>query len=190
MAQLFQFNQFFYWLALSAWLGGTAFIMIIVPVVFRTVREYDPTLPTVLSVNLDGAHASLLATTIVVNLFAMLVRVELAAAAIMLATLAGQWAWLGTAQVSLSIIRTLLFCGAVAVLLYEWRVVLPRVQQYRKEYIDKADEPEPALAARQQFEANYRENITLLIIRLVFILALVPLSTLVSISTPITFIAR
>ena len=56
MAQLFQFNQFLYWLALSAWLGGTAFIMIIVPVVFRTVREYDPTLPTVLSVNLDGAH--------------------------------------------------------------------------------------------------------------------------------------
>jgi len=188
MAQLFQFNQFLYWLALSAWLGGTAFIMIIVPVVFRTVREYDPTLPTVLSVNLDGAHSSLLATTIIVNLFSTLVRVELTAAAVLIATLAGQWAVLGSNQVTLSIIRTCLLFGATGVLVYEWRVVLPRVAQYRKEYIDKADEPEPALAARKQFDESYRENITLLIVRLVFILALVPLSTMISTAT--TLVAR
>jgi hypothetical protein len=188
MSQFFPINQFFYWLALCAWLGGAAFVTIAIPVVFRTVRENDPTLPTVLSVNLDGAHSSLLATTIILNLFSTLVRVELVSAGVLAATIAAQWAMLGNSQVVISLSRSGLFGGAVVILLYDWRLVLPRVWRYRKEYVDKADEPEQAKAAREQFERNYRESVTLLMVRVVLVSALVWFSTMISTST--TLVAR
>lgn len=180
MAALFPIIQLFYWLALSTWLGGVAFTAFAIPVISRTVRENDPTLPTVLSVNLDGAHASLLATTIVVNLLATLVRVELACAGVLLMTIGGQWAVLGADRFSISMVRTCLFIAATVALLYDWRLVTPRVGRFRKEYIDRADEPEAAKAAREQFERHYRESLTLLMIQLVLLSGLVLFSTMIS----------
>jgi hypothetical protein len=66
--------QILYWLALSTWFGGVLFVALSAPVIFRTVREQNPLLPTVLSVNLEGQHGTLLAGSIVGNLLTMLLR--------------------------------------------------------------------------------------------------------------------
>src|SRR5579871_6169371 len=90
-AMAFPFVQIFYWLALATWFGGVLFISVAAPVIFRTVRESDPTLPTVLSVNLEGQHATLLAGSIVANLLATMMRVQLACAALLVLAFVGQW---------------------------------------------------------------------------------------------------
>ena len=180
MSTAFFIIQFFYWLSLSAWLGAVAFIAMAIPVIFRTVRENDPTLPTVLSVNLDGAHASLLATTIIVNLLATLVRVELACAGVLLLTILGQWATLGSSHLPISVVRTCLFALAVAGALYDWRLVSPRIAKYRSEYIENADDPELAKAAREQFERHYRESLTVLLLLLIVLSLLVLFSGMIS----------
>jgi hypothetical protein len=180
MATLFLIIQLFYWLSLSTWLGSVAFIAISIPVITRTIRENDPTLPTVLSVNLDGAHSSLLTTTVVVNLLSVLVRIELACLSILLLTLAGQWAALGSDRMIITVIRSCLLAAAGGVAAYDWRAVSPRVARYRKEYIDRADEPEAAKAARDQFERHYRESLTLLMLQAFILSGLVLFSTMIS----------
>ena len=87
---LFEVVQIVYWLALSTWFGGVLFIAIAAPVIFRTVRESDPLLPTVLSVNLEGQHSTLLAGSIVSNLLSVLTRVQLGCAAAVLITMGVQ----------------------------------------------------------------------------------------------------
>src|SRR6476646_1861799 len=87
----FTLNQILYWLALATWFGGVLFIAIAAPIIFRTVRESDPMLPTVLSVNLEGQHGTLLAGSIVANLLAALVRIELACAAAAGVAIVAQW---------------------------------------------------------------------------------------------------
>ena len=42
-----------YWVALATWFGSAAFVAVAAPIIFRVIRESDPTLPGVLSVNLD-----------------------------------------------------------------------------------------------------------------------------------------
>jgi hypothetical protein len=54
-----------YWLSLSTWFGAAVFVAVAAPSIIRTVRENDPLLPTVLSVNLEGQHGTLLAGSIV-----------------------------------------------------------------------------------------------------------------------------
>ena len=39
-----------WWMALSTWFGGVLFVAVAAPIIFRTVRDNDPLLPTVLSV--------------------------------------------------------------------------------------------------------------------------------------------
>src|SRR3954468_22902191 len=90
-SDLFQLVQIAYWLALATWFGGVLFIAMAAPVIFRTVRENDPTLPMVLAVNLEGQHSSVRAGTIVSNLIAQLIRVELACAGGLAIALAAQW---------------------------------------------------------------------------------------------------
>src|SRR5262245_43161178 len=88
---MFQAIQVAYWLALSTWFGGVLFIAIAAPIIFRTVRDADPTLPKVLSVNLESQHSSLLAGTIVTNLMEMLTRIHMLCAAVLLLSIIGQW---------------------------------------------------------------------------------------------------
>ena len=179
---LFHFVQILYWLALSTWFGGVLFIAVAAPIIFRTVRESDPLLPTVLSVNLEGQHGTLLAGSIVANLLGTLIRVELACAAVLLVAILGQWFMipLNFQSVVFAILRSALFAAAVAVVVYDWRVVWPKVWKYRQEYIDHADEPEVANPAKDQFDRYHKESVTLLTIVLFLLLGIVLFSAAIT----------
>jgi len=173
---VYQFVQIVYWLALATWFGGVLFIAMAAPVIFRTVRESDPLLPTVLSVNLEGQHSTLLAGSIVVNLIAVLRRIELICVVAILATMAVQlgegWQdWFG------AIPRVALFVAAAVLSMYDRRVVWPRIEKHRREYIEHADEPEVANPARRQFDRYHRESVLLLKIILALLLGMIVLST-------------
>ena len=180
---LFHFVQILYWLALSTWFGGVLFIAVAAPIIFRTVRESDPLLPTVLSVNLEGQHGTLLAGSIVANLLGTLIRVELACAAALLVAILGQWLLipLNNFQALLfAILRSTLFVAAVVVVVYDWRVVWPKVWKYRQEYIDHADEPEVANPAKDQFDRYHKESVTLLTVVLFLLLGIVLFSAAIT----------
>jgi hypothetical protein len=127
---MLHFVQIVYWLALSTWFGGVLFVALSAPVIFNTVRENNPVLPTVLSVNLENQHATLLAGSIVGNLLERLTRIEYACAAALLLTLAAQWALIrplaGGNFVS-ALLRSALFVGAVGMIVYHARVLWPRM---------------------------------------------------------------
>ncbi len=183
MTPAFTIVQIFYWLALATWFGGVMFVTVAAPIIFRTIRESDPTLPTVLSVNLEGQHGTLLAGSIVANLLAVLVRVQLICAAVLVVCLIAQWILL--TQLGLLILRTCLIVIAGGLLLYDWRVVTPGIFRLRQEYIDHADEPEIANPAKDQFDHYHRESITVLMVQLFALLGLVLFSA--GISTAHTF---
>lgn len=161
---MFAAVQIAYWLALSTWFGGVLFVAVAAPVVFRIVRDADPTLPKVLSVNLDGQHAMLLAGSIIGEILATLTRVQLICAGVLAAALIGQWVLtLPTgANLIAPLLRTLLFLAAAALLIYEWRFIWPRVVEHRQTYIDHADEPDIANPAKDQFDAAHQESVVVL----------------------------
>ena len=168
--------QIFYWLALSTWFGGVLFIALSAPVILRTIREANPVLPNVLSVNLDKQHSSLLSGTIVANLLGMLARVQFVAAAALLVVLAAQWFVINvesTQRLLAAIVRCSLYAAAVILLVYDRRFVWPRIWASRQRYIDHADEPEVANAAREQFDKYHRESVTLLSIVLFLLLGMI-----------------
>ena len=88
---LFQVVQIVYWLALSTWFGGVLFVAMSAPVIFRIVRQNSPILPTVLSVNLENQHGTLLAGSIVAELLAMLLRTEFVCVAALFISMIAQW---------------------------------------------------------------------------------------------------
>src|SRR5205809_4171961 len=96
------------------------------PVILRTVRENNPILPTVLSVNLEGQHGTLLAGSIVANLLRVLVKVELGCAAALAVALVGQWLVINPGVFwVVHLLRTALFLAAVGLVVYDWRGVGP-----------------------------------------------------------------
>src|SRR5262245_26526350 len=119
---MFQLIQVLYWLGLSTWFGGVLFIAVAAPVIFRTIRDADPTLPKVLSVNLEKQHSTLLAGSIVANLLELLARVQLACAAVVFVTLGLQWFFINRSGYPLiaAILRTSMFFAAVGLVLYDW----------------------------------------------------------------------
>jgi hypothetical protein len=161
---MFQAIQIAYWLALSTWFGGVLFIAIAAPIIFRTVQEADPTLPKVLSVNLEGQHATLLAGTIVANLLQILSRIQLVCAAVLLVVIIGQWFFVDRTprMIVMPIVRSALFLAATGMLIYDWRIVWPRIQKFRQEYIDHADEPDIANPAKEQFDRYHQESVNIL----------------------------
>ena len=171
----FALLQIIYWIALATWFGGVLFIAIAAPIIFKTVKETNPIIPSVLAVNLEGQHGNLLAGTIVSNLIMILVRIELICAGGILIGLIGQWRlsdiegqnWI------LPMLRSAMFIGAVGFVLFDWLLVWPRIRQYRDEYIEHADEPEIANPANDEFNRFQRESELLLRIRLGLLLALI-----------------
>src|SRR5579871_6599423 len=135
MTAVYEFIQIAYWLALSTWFGGLLFLALGWLVIYSTVKEANPVLPDVLSVNLEGQHGSLLAGTIVANLIARFTRVQLICAAVLLVTMAVQFIqhWQDVAG---ALPRLILFVVAVSTLIYDWRVIAPKIQQSRKEYLE------------------------------------------------------
>ena len=171
----FSLLQIVYWIALATWFGGVLFIAVAAPVIFRTVKEHNPILPTVLSVNLEGQHGSLLAGTIVANLIAHLVRIELLCAATLLVALVGQWFVTDTRGDNFlpPLLRSAMYLAALGFALYDWRVVWPKIRLFRDQYIAHADEPDVANPANDEFNRYQHESELLLRIRLALLLALV-----------------
>jgi hypothetical protein len=171
-----QIVQIAYWLALSTWFGGVLFIAMAAPVIFRTIRDDNPLLPHVLSVNLEDQHATLLAGSVVGNLLRMLMRAQLVCAAIILLALIGQWFLINlrdTGQLITAIVRSSLFLAAVVLAIYHWRIVDARLWRYRQEYLDNADDPERANPAKDQFDRYHKESVTVLSMILFALLGLI-----------------
>ena len=173
--------QTIYWLALSIWLGGVLFVAIAAPIIHRTIRESNPILPNVLSVNLENEHGSLLAGSIVGNLLRMLSSVQFWCAAVMMLMLIGQWFLMLRAPQNIlhGVIRSSLFVGAVVLAAYDRWVVSPKVWRYRQEYIDHADQPEIANPAKDQFDRYHRESVRVLFVTLAFLSLIVVFSSMV-----------
>ena len=172
---LFDFVQIVYWLALATWFGGVLFIALAAPIILRTVSESDPTLPTVLSVNLEGQHATLLGGMVISNLIRMLLRIEIGCAIALGITLVAQWA-MRAQDWPTELLRTAMFVAAVVLILYDWLLVWPRITQHRQQYIDHADEPEVANPAREQFNRYQRESLLLLMFVVALLLGMIVFS--------------
>ena len=174
-ADWFQLVQIVYWLALSTWFGGVLFVALAAPVVFRTVRDNNPVLPHVLSVNLEGQHATLLAGSIMGNLLARLARFQLACAAALLAAMVAHLflANLDGANHTGAIIRTALLLAAGGVVLYDGWVVWPQLWRHRQEFIEHADEPDVANPAKDEFDRGQRRSVTLLMAVLFLLLGVI-----------------
>src|SRR5215467_9754674 len=80
-----------YWLALAVWFGAALFLTVSPRIILRTVRESNPVLTNVLSVNLEGQHATLLTGSIVARLMNVVGPIELGCAGALLVAIAAQW---------------------------------------------------------------------------------------------------
>ena len=169
-----------YWLALSAWFGAALFVTLAAPVVFRVVGEADPTLPTVLSVNLEAQHGNLLAGRIVAGFLQQLARIEVAASVTLAACLAAEWIYvaLDGRDAVLPLLRTALLVAAASFALYGSRGVRPRAELARQEYVDHADDPDVANAAIDRFDALHGESVLFLQLTLFALLGLVTFSAI------------
>lgn len=161
---LFQLVMIVYWLALATWFGGVLFVALAAPVIFKTVREANPLLPGVLSVNLDGQHGTLLAGSIVGNLLNRLAQIEIGCAAVLLLTLIIQPFTVDIRESNLTayILRFALAAVAAAVVAYDRWVLWPRIWKQRQEYLDHADEPDVANPAKDEFDRLHRQSVTML----------------------------
>ncbi len=182
MLNLFQFLQTVFWVGLSTWFGMGLFIAIAAPIIFRVTREHDPTLPLVLSVNLDQQHSTLLASSIVARLMQSMTRVALVCVIAVFVGLLGHWLIVRPSGNSLlqAGIRTALFLLATIVLIYDWRIVSPKLFAFRATYIEQADNPEIANHAKDQFDRLGRENVNMLFLQTLLLLGLILFSANVS----------
>jgi len=179
---LFMLVQTVYWIALSVWFGGLLFVSIIWPIIYRTIAEADPTLPTVLSVNLEKSHGSLLAGNIVANILRLFSTIQLGAAGAVLLTLLAQWGVMDLSQRNKlhAIIRAVMFIGATAIALYERYAIWPKLMQHRQEFLDHADEPDIANPARDQFDKYQHEEMRLLFFQIILLSLMMIFSAVVT----------
>ena len=191
---LFIVVQIFFWMALSTWFGAVLFVVLAPPIILRTVRQNNPLLPTVLSVNLEGQHGTLLAGSIIGELMGPLIRIELVCAGVLLLALIGQWLILqpqaDVAHIMVPVLRTMMFVAATVFLIYDWRVVWPRMWRYRQEYLDHADEPDVANPALDLFDKYQTESLTILRNILFLLIGMILFSAFITYSPPIILPAR
>lgn len=160
----FQIVQIVYWLALATWFGGVLFIAIAAQSIFKTVRQANPILPEVLSVNLEGQHATLLAGSIVSNLLARLGRIEVVCGVALILTFIAQMFLIdldGRNGIA-AILRAALLVGAILLSAYHRWIIWPKIQKDRDQYIEHADEPEIANPARERFDVQHRRGVAML----------------------------
>ena len=182
----YELVQLLYWLALSTLFGSVLFVLLSAPAVFRTVRENNPILSHVLSVNMEGQHSTLLAGAVVTGLLQRLLRVEVVCGAMLLVTLIVQpfVIDLSSAGASSAGVRAVLFLAAAGVAFYDWQYVWPQVTASRAEYVDHADEPDVANPALDRFNAAQRLNLNLTAVVASLLLGMVLFS--VTINRPAT----
>src|SRR5687768_4212134 len=178
----FQLIQTIYWLALSTWFGSALAVALIVPVIFRTIREANPILPTVLAVNLENQHATLLSSNVVAGIMKLLSNLQIVCAAVVLVAfvaqvfvidLSGQYRFA-------AFVRGACYLASVGLLLYQRLVIWPRATEHRQTYLDHADEPETANPAKDQMDHYDRESVRLLMFTLAALSLLIAFSSVVS----------
>ncbi|HEY1686409.1 MAG TPA: hypothetical protein VGG19_16715 [Tepidisphaeraceae bacterium] len=163
----FQIIQIIYWLTLSTWFGGVLFFFILAPVIFKTIREANPVLPGVLSVNLESAHANLLAESILGNALALLGYVQIGAGIVLILIGIAQFFVIDLSDRNLlgAILRISLIVAATAIAAVDRFIFRPRLFRFRNEYVEHADDPDLAKTARENFDREYnRSEMTLRII--------------------------
>jgi hypothetical protein len=173
---LFQLVQTVYWLALSIWFGGAMFIGIAVQAIHRTVRENNPVLPHVLSVNLEGQHSTLLSGNIISSLVSIMGRIGLVCAAVLLVAIGSQWFLIDLSdgwQKALAFVRTALFLAATLAVIYNGWFLWPRIMTVRQSFIDNADDPDKANPASEQLDRLQRESEMLMILLVFFLLGII-----------------
>jgi hypothetical protein len=179
MPMVFQLVQLVYWLALSTWFGSLLFVVLAAPVIMRTVKENNPILTDVLSVNLDGQHSTLLGGNIIFSLIQRLLHVELICAGLLMVTLVIQpfLIKLTGDNRTAAVIRSALFIGSAGVMLYDWQFVWPKIRSNRQQYIEHADEPEVANPALDRFDHEQRKSLILVIVNLSMLLGIILFSS-------------
>lgn len=182
----FTLVQIIYWTALAVWFGVVLFIAISPMIILKTVRESNPILPHVLSANLEGQHGTLLGSLIVGDLANYFVRIELSAAAALVVGLVGQWILLEPTGPALipPLLRAALYLVAVALLIYKWRVIWPKMLAHRQEYVEHADEPEKANPALDELNKYQAESSRVLFMLTGALLLLIVLSAEIRPSGP------
>jgi hypothetical protein len=192
---MFQIVQIIYWIALSVWFGSVMFIALAAPVIFKTVQENNPVLTDILSVNLEGQHGTLLAGTIVANLIQRLLSVELICGTALLLMLIAQPFVIDLSRdpnnplsnnIAAAVLRAVLFLGAAGIVIYDWRVLWPRIAKHRTRYIDHADEPEVANPAKDDFDREQRRSLTMLAVLAALLLGMILFSSNISPATSST----
>jgi hypothetical protein len=188
MSPLFQTVQLLYWLSLSTWFGSALFVMLAAPVVFRTVRENNPILSHVLSVNLDGQHSTLLAGSIMFNLISRFMQVQLVCAPTVLITLILQLLLidLNNGRLIPAAFRLALYLMSVGVAFYDWHMVWPKIRASRQEYLDHADEPEIANVARDKFDREQRKSLNLMSVVVMLLAGMILFSSSINAFTMVT----
>ena len=116
-----------------------------------------------------------MAGTIVSNLIAQLVNIELICAGGLLIGLIGQWSLTDISEQNwlLPLLRSAMYLAAVGFVVFDWRVIWPQITRHRDQYIEHADEPEIANPANDEFNRYQRESELLLRIRLALLLGLI-----------------
>ena len=175
MLSIYQFVQLAWWIGLSTWFGSVLFVALAAPVIFRTIREANPLLPTVLSVNLENQHGTLLAGTIVANLLALLGKVEMICAGLLVLCFAAQFFVidLSGSNLTAALIRGVLLLAVAAIAIFDRMIVWPSVQKYRAEYLENADDPEIANPAKERFDREHQRSVTMLSAMLFLLLGVV-----------------
>jgi hypothetical protein len=159
-----------YWLTLSTWFAAALASAVVPPVILRVIREADPTLPRVLSVNLDRQHAVLLGGTVISEIVVLMFRIEAVCALVFLPVLAAEWflTFRSLTYLVQPIIVTAIYVAAVAFLLYGWRFVWPKAVQHRAKYIEVADDPDQANAELDLFN-RYNQEVDRVVRNMVFV---------------------
>ncbi|HQY88502.1 MAG TPA: hypothetical protein PK402_07575 [Tepidisphaeraceae bacterium] len=161
---MFQLLQTIYWIGLSSWFGSAVFLLLIVGTIFAVMRDQDPTLPKVLSVNIDGDHGVLLSIHLFTKLARVMTTFGFACAGAVLIGLAGQFVFgerAGPRFIDL-IVRVGLMIASLGVMIYDRFVVTPKLASAIASYIDQADDPEATRENRERVIRAYHEAIAVL----------------------------
>lgn len=156
---LLQLIDAIYWLSLATWFGCVLCCAVVPPIVLRVITQADPTLPRVLSVNLDKQHSVLLAGDVVGAILSTLFRVQTVCCLAFLPVLIAKWFTVDLTgqRIAMPILLSALFVMAAAFMFYGSRVVWPKVLAHRQTYLDNADNPDIANAELDQFDRYSNE---------------------------------
>lgn len=157
------------WAALATWFGGALFLAVASGVIFRVHRDADPTLPKVLSVNIDGDHASLLSAEVVSGIDRIYTVIGLVCAAVIVVAVIIR-SVVEPAGGAARLVQGLVVLLAAIVTAYQGRSLRPRIERARLDYIADADDPEKSADARIRFNRFSREYLNVLMLLIALLL--------------------